>query len=135
MADLLRVAITSLLLPARSAIIGPPDERLVTPKLYASAVNPLIAAPPVPFWFGVVGLEEVAKLESFECREPLVLELVPQAVPLVDHLDHDDWVRHEELLDQARGFHLRVRHQKHNHDFDFINEWEEVEQLSDVVED
>lgn len=63
-----------------------------------------------------------------------MLQLVPQPVPLIDDLDHDNRIGYKELLDKARRLDLWVSHQQDDHDFDLIDEWEEVEELGDVVQ-
>ena len=63
-----------------------------------------------------------------------MLQLVPQAIPLIDYLDHDDRIRDEELLDQAGCLDLGMRHEQNNHDFDFVNEGEKVQKFGYVVQ-
>ena len=63
-----------------------------------------------------------------------MFEFVAETVPLVDHLDHDDGVRNEELLDEAGSLDLRMSHQEHDHDLYLIDEREKVEELGDVVQ-
>ena len=79
-------------------------------------------------------LEDCAELEAFERREPLMFEFVAETIPLIDHLNHDDGVRDEELLNEAGSLDLRMRHQEHDHDLYLIDEREKVEQLCDVVQ-
>ena len=89
----------------------------------------IIRSPSNTAWF----LEYGAELEALECREPLVFKFVAETVPLVDHLDHDDGVSDEELLDEAGSLDLRMRHQEHDHDLYLIDEREKVKELSDVM--
>ena len=78
-------------------------------------------------------LKNRAELEAFERREPLVFKFVAETIPLVDHLNHDDGVSYEELLNEAGSLDLRMSHQEHDHDLYLIDEWEKVEELGDVV--
>ena len=62
-----------------------------------------------------------------------MFKFVAETIPLVDHLNHDDGVRYEELLNEAGSLDLRMSHQEHDHDLYLIDEWEKVEELGDVV--
>ena len=62
-----------------------------------------------------------------------MLKFVSKAVPLIDHLNHNDRVSHEKLLNQAGSLNLGVGHEKHNHNFNFVDEWEKIQEFGNVV--
>ena len=63
-----------------------------------------------------------------------MFKFVAETISLVDHLNHDDRIRDQELLNEAGSLDLRMSHQEHDHDLYLIDEREKVEQLCDVVQ-
>ena len=62
-----------------------------------------------------------------------MLKFVSETISLINHLDHDDRIGDQKLLDQGRCLDFWMSHEKDDHDLDFVDEWEEVEKLCDVV--
>ena len=64
-----------------------------------------------------------------------MLKFVSKAVPLIDHLDHNDRISHEELLNQAGSLDFGMGHEKHNHDLYLVDEGEKVQEFGYIVQD
>ncbi len=63
-----------------------------------------------------------------------MLQFISQSVSLIDYLYHYNRVCHEKLLNQACSLNFWMRHQKNNHNFDFVHEWEKVKQFGNIVQ-
>lgn len=63
-----------------------------------------------------------------------MFKFITKSVALIDDLYHDDWIGDEKLLNQRGCLYFGVCHEKHDHDFDLVYEWEKVKQPSYVVQ-